>query len=237
MRADGSHGAIQSILSKESKYHDGSTTLRAMIIDVCKSLNGMPISENAKREALEKMAKTMEEALEVKFTIDDFMANLQNLPTGDEGDLVKFYDEKIDDAMKASKRGRGAGSIAQHPQHKRLQQMLRCEEDEDVMIDESQTEASLIDPMTQKLLEEPMRSKKCAHVYSKASVEHFYARTANCAYPGCDAKLSKKDFERDAETEIALRRLKKKATNTDTPTSLNEEEEEEHEFRDQEDPL
>ncbi|MEM7519262.1 MAG: NSE2 family E3 SUMO-protein ligase, partial [Planctomycetota bacterium] len=175
-----------------------------MIIDVCKSLNGMPISERAKREALEKMTSTMEEALEVKFTIDDFIAVLQDLPTEGDGELVEYYDRKIDEAMRCR---REDSRVSNHPQRKRLEQMLRSEEDEEVMIDESQTEASLIDPMTQKLLEEPMRSKKCAHVYSKASVDHFFARTAHCAHPGCSAKLSKKDFERDAETEIALKRL------------------------------
>lgn len=212
--------AIAVIKSRESTYHDAALNLRAAILDTAKSLGSMPISNEAKREALESMAKTMDQALEVKFTIDDFLAALGNWDSSDansDDSLVDSYDERI--AAEMTRRARQLGSrVEKDTQHKRFASLSASilgtsEIDDDCQVDETQdaTEASLRDHFTQKLFENPMRSNKCGHVYSKSIVETYFAKSKICIHPGCNKRLQVADFERDAETELALKRFKQKS--------------------------
>lgn len=213
--------AIAVIKSRESTYQDAALNLRASILDTAKSLGSMPISNEAKKEALESMAKTMDEALEVKFTIDDFLAALGNWGSSDstsDDSLVKIYDDRITAEM--TRRARQIGSrVEKDTQHKRFASVSASilgtsEVDDDCQVDETQdaTEASLRDHFTQKLFENPMRSNKCGHVYSKSIVETYFATSKICIHPGCNKRLQVADFERDAETELALKRFKQKTS-------------------------
>lgn len=212
----GSSSAIDKIKSQEPKYHDKEESLRGAIMDCAKSLGGLPISEAAKKAAAESMLKTMDEALEVKFMINDFMRALGDLGPAtvnvDISGLVDVYEAKIDEAMAAQSDENRIKTDAQRQRYENIvAPILGGQEDDDCMVDDSQeviTEAALKDSLSQKIFENPMRSVKCQHVYSRSSVEEYFKCAKVCIMPGCSHSLTKADFERDIETELALKRFK-----------------------------
>jgi len=84
--------------------------------------------------------------------------------------------------------------------------------DLEVVEDENNAEAELKCPIVGTLFEEPMKSKKCQHVFSKAGLDQWFRRgVRQCAVPGCrQKKLEKKDFEPDREMELKIERFMKR---------------------------
>mmetsp|Transcript_14404 Transcript_14404/g.45404 ORF Transcript_14404/g.45404 Transcript_14404/m.45404 type:complete len:255 (-) Transcript_14404:109-873(-) len=226
--------AVSTIKSKDYLYHQGGGEMRALVLSTAKSLGSLPISEAAKKEVMESLVKTMSEGLELKFTVDDFIAALDTLPSelseeDQQGDMAAAYEAKLEEAMEA-RAGRIPASIKNDSQYKRLDKMaapiLRpgSDNDDDCLIDETQdaTEASLKDPYTRQLFQDPMRSTKCGHVYSLATVNTYFKTSSLCAHPGCNWKLTVADFERDAETQLLLRRFKQQAASQAQPADVDE---------------
>lgn len=75
-----------------------------------------------------------------------------------------------------------------------------------------QKEVSLTCPLTKKLLEDPVTSKKCRHSFSKAAIlshiRHYRQRRGHpkCPIGGCDQTVTEDDLEPNAELEKAIRR-------------------------------
>ncbi|KAJ8604889.1 hypothetical protein CTAYLR_010423 [Chrysophaeum taylorii] len=211
-------GAVSAIKSAEAKYHEGTLNLRGKVLDLAKQVVNMKeLGDEARKQTLEGLVKVLRDAIGVKLTIDAFLESLEGLPAdADEGeDAVEFFDNLLETAM-ASKLGGLERKVENDSQYKRIQRVVRPvlvgEEDEECLIDESQemTEASLKDPFTQKFFDKPMRSKKCGHIYSKVTVDSYFSTQKDCVIPGCNYKLlGSRDFERDAETEVAIQRFLK----------------------------
>lgn len=51
-------------------------------------------------------------------------------------------------------------------------------------------------PLTLNVLVDPMRSKKCGHVYSLKSIKAYFKKKQKCACFSCKVELDINDFER-----------------------------------------
>mmetsp|Transcript_24201 Transcript_24201/g.81586 ORF Transcript_24201/g.81586 Transcript_24201/m.81586 type:complete len:862 (+) Transcript_24201:205-2790(+) len=104
------------------------------------------------------------------------------------------------------------------------------DDDDDCMVDETQedTEASFICPITQKIMDVPMKSKKCGHSYSKEAVEGYFkgGEGKKCAHPGCNQKLGSADFDRDFEKDAAIKRFKSREKAQQKATKASQKEDE-----------
>lgn len=65
---------------------------------------------------------------------------------------------------------------------------------------------SLICPLTKKQIEEPMKSRKCNHSYSKAAILQHIARRRDAKCPVCGQIVKEEDLESDA---VLVKLLKK----------------------------
>ena len=76
----------------------------------------------------------------------------------------------------------------------------------------TQKEVSLVCPLTKKLMEDPVTSKKCHHSFSKSAIlshiRNYRQRRghAKCPIGGCDQKVVEADLEPNADLEKAVRR-------------------------------
>eukprot|EP01080_Neovahlkampfia_damariscottae_P010806 gene10806-3424_t len=109
--------------------------------------------------------------------------------------------------------------------------------DDDDIIDATQpTQMDILCPIGRSVMKNPVKSKKCVHIFDKANIEQYLGKqTKNCPVAGCSAKLSMNLFSPDYEMEITIKeQLKNQASQrNDKPAiSLDEEEEEEDEIID-----
>lgn len=76
-----------------------------------------------------------------------------------------------------------------------------------------QQEISLKCPISTALLKEPVKAKRCGHVFSKASILGLLGRKHStvCPVPGCSNKqLTRGDLEDDKTMETFVRRERKR---------------------------
>ncbi|CAM9630834.1 unnamed protein product [Chrysoparadoxa australica] len=89
------------------------------------------------------------------------------------------------------------------------------DEDEDLVVMEGNT--SLICVLTSAMLEEPVKSTICGHVFSKkAMMRHIQVLKGNapCPVGGCSSRVRAKDLEPDKEMESRIRIAKRVESQT-----------------------
>jgi SUMO ligase MMS21 Smc5/6 complex component len=83
-------------------------------------------------------------------------------------------------------------------------------------------------PIGRNIMVEPMKSKKCPHVFEMGNIESFLGKVQkNCPVAGCIAKLSIGDMTKDYDTEIAIKEYLKNGQskiNTNPSIALSDEE-------------
>lgn len=66
-------------------------------------------------------------------------------------------------------------------------------------------------PIMGTLIEEPLKSKLCGHVYSKAGIYQHLISSKKCPIAGCNnSQLTKQQLEPDHETEMKVRRQRRR---------------------------
>ncbi|TDH65180.1 hypothetical protein CCR75_005902 [Bremia lactucae] len=83
---------------------------------------------------------------------------------------------------------------------------LAVDGDEDVFIQESESIRSMICPVTQMEMDDPLRNPSCGHTYSMKGIQAHLQRNKKCPVAGCPQRLSIDNLERDVEMEVIIAR-------------------------------
>mmetsp|Transcript_21434 Transcript_21434/g.66113 ORF Transcript_21434/g.66113 Transcript_21434/m.66113 type:complete len:247 (+) Transcript_21434:50-790(+) len=221
-RRPGQMTTIEKIASKREAYHEEGNTIRAHLQDFAQTLGGLSdLPEATRLKAATKLAETMQASLEARNEVDAFVdaceaatADVKAVFDDDSAAIPDF--EALISGKMATFRNNTSTDDALLKRLKKATKVLATtdDDDDDVEIDEARdvTEAELKCPITTTLFEEPVKSKKCGHVYSRAAAQAYFKTPKNCARVGCNCILAWADFERCAETELALEKLERANT-------------------------
>lgn len=114
-------------------------------------------------------------------------------------------------------------SVSSHSKVKAIEELVRnpgaragpSQTQEETISDDlvlMQKEISLVCPLTKKIMEDPVTSKKCQHSYSKSAIlSHIRLYRQRRGHPkcpigGCDQTVKENDLEPNADLEKAIRR-------------------------------
>jgi len=144
----------------------------------------------------------------------------------DNADNVVDYEAKIRQLMQQHKATTPALDFTQEMYYREVCQEMGMKiadakkpanDDEDIEVVGNRSLSagmSLKCPITTVLLEAPVKNKYCKHVYSKEAIlNHIQVRQKNrqCPVPGChNRQLTKDQLEDDGETEMKVRREKRR---------------------------
>lgn len=165
---------------------------------------------------LEKMAN------EASSLSSDFMKRLRS---NDEGcrDYLNYVREQLEEAKEMAIKWKNVEEIMEYneltwecgPGYKNRQAYPTIEEEEEE--DEGlvmQTRDSLICPISQGLLKDPVRNVTCNHSYSKAMIEGLFNSrthtTISCPVPGCRGTVTRGNLVVDEKLEKKLKRVSKR---------------------------
>ena len=206
--------AMEKITSKREAYHEEGETIRAQIQDFAKTLGTLKsdLPEEMLKGAALKLEKILKLSLAARDEVDAFVDGCEKATPEiaeifrDHDCVVPAIDGIIGREMDKVRKHSDFDKDAQVKKLKKNSKVLEDNDEEDFEIDETQelTEAQLKCPISQKRMEDPVKSKKCGHAYSKKSAEQYFKKLSNCAHPGCRFKMIYSDFERDAETQVLI---------------------------------
>ncbi|OQR81930.1 hypothetical protein THRCLA_11278 [Thraustotheca clavata] len=80
------------------------------------------------------------------------------------------------------------------------------DEDADVLVQETETLQSLLCPITQMEMTEPVQNRACGHTYSKNGIVAHLRRKNGCPIAGCREKVTMDSLERNVEMEVLIAR-------------------------------
>ncbi|CAK4150862.1 unnamed protein product [Aphanomyces euteiches] len=101
------------------------------------------------------------------------------------------------------------------------------EEDEEVMLQETNSVRNMSCPITQMLMEEPMRNPACGHTYSRKGIDAHMKLKSSCPVAGCPHKVA--NLERDVEMEVLLSRYARRGNSSQYVGASNVDSEDEEE--------
>ena len=212
--------AVQLLIDRhvhKAEQNDKTAELGAHALDFGKTLGSLKDAEQSGEALCEGMAQVLElhkEVEEIRTIMEKARPDIERaMKDAEDLDAQIPSDEAFLRILQghATTVKRQRTDVTEHPDYKRLRKLCKLktnDDDDDVEIDES-TAMILKDPINQKILVDPMKSKKCGHVYSKSTVLEYFRRPQKCAWPGCNATLCSDDFERDVETELGLKRYER----------------------------
>ncbi|KAJ1457817.1 hypothetical protein M885DRAFT_496326 [Pelagophyceae sp. CCMP2097] len=244
-RDEGLVQATVSMLAKlarsSDQYSENGRTLRANLIDFAKTLSALGLDDEAKKVTMEALQKVMETSVGTQSKIKSFVGACGAVSADVSSRTIGLDSEDIPDfkaAFQSKMARQPKRPLSQNEDYAKLQKLARPflggaedeDDDDDCMVDETQedTEASFICPITQKIMDVPMKSKKCGHSYSKEAVEGYFkgGEGKKCAHPGCNQKLGSADFDRDFEKDAAIKRFKSREKAQQKATKASQKEDE-----------
>lgn len=80
-------------------------------------------------------------------------------------------------------------------------------DDADIVVNAPANMAVTTCPITRARMQDPVCSKRCGHVYSRAGIMAVLARKAQCPIPGCRQELFPSDLVEHLPTRLALARM------------------------------
>ncbi|KAF0694228.1 Aste57867_14887 [Aphanomyces stellatus] len=116
----------------------------------------------------------------------------------------------FDGALDVSSFRLPAKELAQHDYVKQFYAAAGIElegDDDEVMVQENNSMRNNTCPITQMIMEEPMKNPACGHTYSRKGIESHLKLKQSCPIAGCRQRVE--NLERDVEMEVILSRKKR----------------------------
>jgi len=149
-------------------------------------------------EAEQKVLDQQEAILNAETTVERFRVEQTNSPQPMEvQQLFKIHEEAMKKSM-SQLRDERKKKISRHPdvlyienivKHKGGDSSRTEENQDDLEMISTPSEMNLLDPITKKTMTEPVRHKKCGHVYDKLSIvkmiKSHHPKGFRCPYMGC----------------------------------------------------
>ncbi|CAI5725520.1 unnamed protein product [Peronospora effusa] len=183
--------------------------LRKHTIEGVESLcnNAKLVKELEEQELLQELDETAKEFAVLETQLAHYRTQLENLePLVESGQL----EQKTIDMMLKESLATPRINATKHDFYKKFCDSagieLAMDGDEDMSIQESESTRSTICPVTQGVMEDPLRNPSCGHTYSKKGIQAHLRRNKKCPVAGCPQKLSFKGLERDVEMEVIIAR-------------------------------
>ncbi|XP_028406066.1 E3 SUMO-protein ligase NSE2-like [Dendronephthya gigantea] len=216
-------------LSRMQEYLDVgySTTLEiALDIEECNESGKTTAEiEQLKDITLEyvKMEKELKQWLQAAETTKTaFQEEHRNAKAGNVPSIEEIFMNKLNETEENSMNE----SIQEHPNIKEFVKQVwnvhhsgqplptdqNATIDSDIMIAQA-SEESVICPLTQKQMVEPVRSKKCHHSFEKAAILHHIRVRQNrvrCPVGGCAHYVTEADIEPNSSLAFRIKRLQRK---------------------------
>ncbi|ETV98435.1 hypothetical protein, variant, partial [Aphanomyces invadans] len=102
------------------------------------------------------------------------------------------------------------------------------DEDEDVMVQESNSLRNMSCPITQMIMQDPVKNPECGHTYSKVGIESHLKHKQSCPVAGCRKRVQNLEPDVDMEVLIANRSRTISAPTAAGATAVDSDSEEEH---------
>mmetsp|Transcript_22495 Transcript_22495/g.69227 ORF Transcript_22495/g.69227 Transcript_22495/m.69227 type:complete len:262 (+) Transcript_22495:116-901(+) len=209
-------------LKKKMAPCDKTAELAGGALDLAKILGNLDELDEAKRrKKCEELCELSKAALDVRRDFESqesalgaARADVEQALKDAEDDDFEMPDFAASFFKYTADAKRQKPDVTQESDYNKLRKRCKIDavDDDEIEIEDTLQggAATLKDPITQALFKDPVKSKKCGHVYSKATVTSYFGRGSKaCAFFGCNATLTKDDFERDVETELDLKRFER----------------------------